>query len=782
MLAPAARRYAPPIGAGAAVLALFALGAAMSSLAAGRWALPALIAGGGALTLGYHRGRLSWLAEPTRLGIATLGLLGAALPLPAWAQAMLALALPQWTERAQALLPLAALYAVGAYLWPGRLRRPYDQALQTIGVVLAAGSGVVTLIDHDTRLAGMLFLASFWMLQTILRRHWMWGALALGNAMFAGAIAIERVDQAILPERWFVLGLCFTATYLIGAPLLRRTRWRFLTWPAVGWGALAGAGTLLLIGLEVDRAGVVMPRHTAAVLALAAVLVLASWLWRAAWPGYLVAGLLTLATLMSASRGFFTAWQPMAQDDAYVLCGLALGLALVGQGVRRANPRYAYPYELVGYALLALAPLSAFGSLPHLTIVWTAVALLYALAVPLYRLRWAAAPALLAADLALLNGSAWLGPGGRPSGAGLLLLGTAWVQGLLGLWSAHRQAPHPPSNRIDGAQPAYVVAVLSGLGALLLASGASDTLATVAFGLALLLALVGMAHRRELGAWAALALLAIGLASLHQVYEIRPLWSMAWGVAEALALCVAGWLSAAVDRSGNQRIAIWHRPLWLAPLLAGLALVGALLVAAQAAYELPPLIFALATVSLLLATLAVRRRALGYAYGAGAALVAAGLFQLHDWGFRQPQWFVIPAGLYLLALAEGLRRFEGQRRLSQVIQSGATMLLLGVTLGQSLRAEGATSQLYAVWLCVEALLMLGYGMLLRLRVPFFGGAAFFVAGVLWLSIDPLLSTNKWVLLGILGLVLVGIYVLLERRQEQLVRTGRDFVERVSGWS
>jgi len=66
-------------------------------------------------------------------------------------------------------------------------------------------------------------------------------------------------------------------------------------------------------------------------------------------------------------------------------------------------------------------------------------------------------------------------------------------------------------------------------------------------------------------------------------------------------------------------------------------------------------------------------------------------------------------------------------------------------------------------------------------VPFFGGALFFVLGVLWLSVDPLLSANKWVLLGILGLLLVGAYVLLERRQEQLARAGRAWVERVSGW-
>ena len=85
------------------------------------------------------------------------------------------------------------------------------------------------------------------------------------------------------------------------------------------------------------------------------------------------------------------------------------------------------------------------------------------------------------------------------------------------------------------------MAVLSGLGALALASGAFDILAIVALGLAALLALLATAHRIELIAWGALALLALGLGSLHAFLEITPLWSLAWGVAEALALCLIGW-------------------------------------------------------------------------------------------------------------------------------------------------------------------------------------------------------------------------------------------------
>jgi hypothetical protein len=455
---------------------------------------------------------------------------------------------------------------------------------------------------------------------------------------------------------------------------------------------------------------------------------------------------------------------------------------------------------VVGFALLTVAPLPAASDARHACLTWLAMALLYALASWRYKLPWAVAPALLAADMALLRGADWLGSGGRVADVGTLLLAAAWAQGLLALWARRRERMARPSTIWqEHSTPAYLVTLLSGVGALLLASGASDALALNALGLAALAVLIGSAERSEELAWGALALLALGLGALHHALGVGMLWSAAWGVAEALGLCLIGW---SFERANDKRrmtndeqrhdtfvlrpssfvLAIWYRPLWLGPLIAAGALVALLLVAAPSSGELPALTFALATLGLLLATLAVRRRAAVFAYLAGAALVGAGLVQLFDWGFRQPQWYAVPAGMYLLALAEGLRRFQMRRGLAQIIEVGAAVVLLGTLLSQSLRTAGLASQGYAAWLCVESLLLLGYGALRRLRAPFFGGALFFVIGVLWLSVDPLLAANKWVLLGILGLLLVGVYVLLERRQEQLVGAGRAWVDRLRGWS
>ncbi len=194
-----------------------------------------------------------------------------------------------------------------------------------------------------------------------------------------------------------------------------------------------------------------------------------------------------------------------------------------------------------------------------------------------------------------------------------------------------------------------------------------------------------------------------------------------------------------------------------------------------------PLTFTLATLGLLMATVAVRERKIRWGYGAGAAFVSAGLSYLFYLGFRDVQWYVIPSGLYLLLLAHPMRAFQGGQRVSQIAEAGAAMLMLGPTLVQAVSNSDLVALAYTVALCAEAGLFLGYGTLLKLRVPFASGAIFFVLGVLWMSVDPLRAANKWVLLGALGLLLVGVYVLLERRQEQLARAGRLWVERISGW-
>ncbi len=809
LLDPRHKWYALPGYAGTAVLTGLALVLALTDVAVTRWTFPVLILVGVGTVLAYHRGRLAWLTAEQRLTLATTGLLLAA-ALPAfWLLALLDLTNLSYAQRGLWLLPLAVGYFVGAYHWPGRLRRPYDWTLQTLGALTLFGVGGVVLPEPAFQAGGMALVTLIWIGQTLRRRRPGWAALALGHVLLTAGLYLPplRVLENISIWLWAALG--FTIVYAVGGTLLRQTSWRYWSWPGIGWAGLTGLATLQLLIIDLTVMGEVVPRHVLALFVLALLFGLMTWLWRLTWLGYPAALLLVPALLLLAWADFFIGWELTIGDYGYLLCGFTLGLALLGQGIRRVShgsPGYAYPYEVVGFALLTLAPLPASVSPQYACLTWTAMMLLYGLATWRYQLPWLIAPAFVAMDMALLHGAGWLSPGGRPAEAGLLLLGAAWVQAWTGFWAyrqaraagiparkAQQSAPDQP-GRIDArlvqvqtmALPSFTVAGLSSLGALTLASGDSTTLTIVALGLALLLALFGTLEQRVELAWSAVLLGALSMISLNRAVGLELEWGLAWGVLTASGLCLLGWGIAKLNQQVALHarvpgLAIWQQPLTAGPLIAGLGLSGLLLLRVVTTGELPALTFGLVNLALLLTTLSVRRHIITYAYGAGAALVGAGICQLYTWGFHDPQWYVVPAGIYLLALAEGLRHFQGQHQLSRMIEMGALMVLLGITLGQSLRTEGIESLSYGTWLCIESLLVLGYGMQRKLRVPFLGGILFFILGVLWLSIDPLLAANKWLLLGALGLLLVGVYVLLERRQERLLRTGRIWFERVSSW-
>ena len=954
------------------------------SVAAARLALPALILLGAAAFAGVERGRFSWLGA-SRPALAAGGLGAAGLLLGAWLGALLAATPLGLGVRGLLLLPLAAAAFAAARWWPGRRGAHYDFTLQAVAASLALVAGSMALTELETRLPGALMLAAIFGWQASLRRGWPWAALSLGAGLLAAGCAIERfVPDAAQLRAATLVALAVATVYSLAGERLRRTALRYWTWPAVGWGALAGLGALALAALQLSP---VRPLPVAVLLGLAALLGAHSALWRQAKLGYGAAPLLALGTFLSATQGFFTSWQPAPGDMAYAICGIVLGLALLGQLLRRYGRPYALPYELLSAALLPLAPLAAAGSASHLTFTWAAMAALYGLGLWRYRLPQLLAPAFLALDLALLNGAGWLWPGGEPASAGLLIAGAVWAQALLSAWASRRPLPWGAAGRWG-----YASALLGGCGALLLAATSAEHSAAVALLLAALLALLVWVEGREELAWGSLALVALGIWRFHVAVGLPAEWSLLIGALEALALFVLGW-GVQLLAPRLPRLAPWRRPfehgvggatlllpallaaysaydltaysiygagplLGAAMLLVGLALgllgwrralpalsgpalaswslalmvegvsgslpgwalqgpylllavalaqggaaiwagrrrgaalsypvyaaslfTGALAFAftqgtprelaiiagslallwivaatversAPAAWgalallvlalnftnelagltagwaqawlvlelvgvclagwaaalaglklwrrpttlgalgvallctalalplgeALPPLTFALASLGLLLATIAVRERELYYAYAAGAVFVAAALCQLADWGVSEPQWYVLPAGIYLLALAAGLRRFQGQRRASQLVEAAATMLLLGVTFGQALRPEGGLP--YSLLLFGESLLLAWYGSLARLRVPFLGGVAFFVAGVAWMSVDSVRLTNQWLLLGAVGLLMVAAYVVLERHQERLLRAGRAWAAQLQSW-
>jgi hypothetical protein len=575
---------------------------------------------------------------------------------------------------------------------------------------------------------------------------------------------------------WLATGVALTFAYTLGAAQARTSSWRCISVPGVAFGTVVGLFTLTLVAGTVES----RPASAAEILtvfALAGCAAANSVVWRQSALGYVAAPLLAFSGLLLAQRGFFAPIALQQQDYGYVVCGITTLCVAIGQGLRVRSASYARPYEQVGYAMLVFAPLLAGVAPQQATICWAVTSLLCVFAAWRYQMPPVVVPAMLAADAALVFGAGWLLPGGLPRSAGILLLGAVWAQALWSYW-ARRSLP-------QFGFYGYIGAGLTGIVALMFA-GADMTLnpavMQVAFGLAVLLALLASLERREEVAWGSLAMLAFALLNLHHIMQHELLWGLAYGVGEALILSIVGWQVAVLAAQGaHAALQIWHRPLIDGSFAAGCSLVLVIALFAPLTMALLPLTFALVMLSLLLVTQSVSRRSIPFAYGAGGTLVAAALCQLAVWRIGEPQWYVLPSGIYLLALADGLRRFQGKRQISQVIECGALLLMLGTTAVEAFRSEGLLALGQTTLLCGEALLLLAYGMLARIRVPFLGGLVFFVLGVLWLGIDPLLASNKWLLLGLLGLTLVGLYVLLERRQEQLVRAGRIWIERVSAW-
>lgn len=809
---------------GAAILALASGVAMMGHLESIRWAAPVLIVAAIMLLLAYERGRLAWLdAQPHQaLASIPLGLAAALLGLWLWALLDLTPLEPVW--RALLLQGLAAVYLGLAAFWLRRVRQSYDVMLQVVALALAlaahvlAGSGPH--MPADTRLHSYTLSVLSVLLMFQAQRHphraWAWATLTAGS--LTGFAWLLMLNPPYFNRALVMLLLGFAGLYMLGSGWLRQSRWQHWSYPALSFGS-GCSGLALGVTLYDLTVHAVQGWHVFALLALVLAIAAISVLWRVAVLGFIGAGVLAVAILAAYTQGFFMGWRVTLADTGMIVCAITAVMVVIGQGWRQYARNFARPYEIVGYALLTFAPISILGDAQQATFVFIVMMALYTLAIWLYRLPWMAVPAFLAFDAMLLSGAAWLLPGTRLERAALLLLGAAWLQGLAGMWSARKVLllAAPMEQDLKAIQATDLAALITSAVALRITISSDDMLGSVCLGLAVLLALWATLHRDRLAVWGTLALIGTGAYVSHRFLSLDTAWSLAWGLIEIFGLGLVGWgiewltkqgrpsdlefqensnsgvQESVTENAADQGVAsrserslglgrIWEWPLsWN---LVGLDAVLMMLLINETSMgrSLAALIFGLTSMTLFLATMAVRKHSLEFVYTAGATLVIAASLQLYDWGFRQPQCFVIPAGLYLLALAQGLRYAQLRHQAAQVLDSAAIVLMLGVSFGQSLRAEGLESQVYALWLCVEALFMLGYGVLAKLRVPFIAGIAFFSSAVLWLSVDPLMAINKWILLGILGLLMIAAYLLLERRQQELLQAGRTLIEAVNSWS
>jgi hypothetical protein len=174
----------------------------------------------------------------------------------------------------------------------------------------------------------------------------------------------------------------------------------------------------------------------------------------------------------------------------------------------------------------------------------------------------------------------------------------------------------------------------------------------------------------------------------------------------------------------------------------------------------------LSLLGLLYLATAATHRWLRLAYLAIGMLLAGWLlyaFYIRQWaGLARVQWYAIPAGLYLLGISY-LEWQRGHRTLARWLDYAALFLMMGSLFWQTLLFGPS----YALLLGLEGLAILWWGSARRLRRLFYAGMVGGILAVLGQLINSLSSINQWIVFGLIGLLLVAIAILVERKLEDI---------------
>ena len=220
---------------------------------------------------------------------------------------------------------------------------------------------------------------------------------------------------------------------------------------------------------------------------------------------------------------------------------------------------------------------------------------------------------------------------------------------------------------------------------------------------------------------------------------------------------------------------MWAAGLQAWGLLANGAAVLLALVPLLIEHDTLPLSRVLAIAGLLCIGVALVERRLRLSYLGSAMLVGAWFLTVPP---GQPQLYAFPAGVYLLAVGAAERWRGSPRRLVQLIELLGMGILLTVSFEQSLPANFS----YGMLLGFEALAIIFWGALQRVRLLFFGGIVAFLANLATQSIGPIQAMDKALLAFAVGLTLVVTAVYVERRRDELRERARHLLAQLETWS
>ena len=173
---------------------------------------------------------------------------------------------------------------------------------------------------------------------------------------------------------------------------------------------------------------------------------------------------------------------------------------------------------------------------------------------------------------------------------------------------------------------------------------------------------------------------------------------------------------------------------------------------------------ALGFVGLLYVATAFTHRWLRLGYVAIGMLLTAWtlhVFYIQAWDdLRQVQCYAIPVGLYLLGIAY-MEWDRGNKTFARRLDYVAIFLMLGSLFWQTFLFGWG----YALVLGGEGLAAFFWGSARRLRRFLYAGMVGVILATVGQLLNSLRSVNQWIVFGIIGLLLVLIAVIVERKLE-----------------
>lgn len=259
--------------------------------------------------------------------------------------------------------------------------------------------------------------------------------------------------------------------------------------------------------------------------------------------------------------------------------------------------------------------------------------------------------------------------------------------------------------------------------------------------------------------------------------------ALTW-VAVTAGLLASGFILAAWSRPKARQ---WVRPALVASAAATVsAFVGAVLAVPDRTLLVPS--FVLAAVLFAAFAVALRRPSLRAAVP--VPLCAAWIAYASEAVAGQPQWYTVPTGLAIVAIAgllRSARRAEGRPVATPDVIAleitGMTMIL-----GASVVQAVTRGSFYALVGAGLALALTGWGALTHVRRRLLGGAAGFVLSLLLLIAIPLIRVLPnlggvvvWLSLAGVGVIAIVAAVLLDATRAAIKRGAERFTDLTKGW-